>query len=267
MLKTLISKDDYAKLPDALKEHYKEAGNDVDGYILDQDDSSFKDKLGEFRNNNIKLAQEREQLQKEMEKFKGIDPEKYSEYQEKLRAIEEKQLLEAGDVEKLVESRTERMRSDYEGRIKKIEENLAKATADKTTVEGKLATVVIDSEVQQGVSAIGTVRQNAMKDVLARARSVFQLREGEVTPIGPDGTVLYGSDGKNPLSITEWCSSLAEEAPFLFEGSQGGGAGGDGSQGHRGGGQQGTVLSNDSQAISSNLEKIAKGEIKVTPAA
>lgn len=260
MLKTLISKKDYDNLPDAIKEHYK-VQSGTDDYVLDQDDSSYKDKLSEFRNNNIKLAQEQETLRKEMEKFEGVDPAKYSEYQERLQQLEDKKLLEEGDVEKLIESRTDRMRSDYEGRIAKLEENNQALSGEKGLIEGKLATVVIDSEVQQGVSSIGAVRQNAMKDVLARARTVFQLREGEVTPIGADGNVLYGADGKNPLTISEWCSGLAEEAPFLFEGSQGSGAAGDGGSG--GTGDNKTILANDSEAISSNLEQIAKGEVKV----
>jgi hypothetical protein len=56
------------------------------------------------------------------------------------------------------------------------------------------------------------------------------------------GKVLYGKDGKNLLSFTEWAEDLYKEASFLFEPSKGSGA--------LGGGEKGKIgLANDLSKI------------------
>ena len=104
-----------------------------------------------------------------------------------------------------------------------------------------------------------------MKDVLARARGVFTL-DNDGNPVAKDseGKVILGADGVKPLAVKEWSHSLVEEAPYLFEGSSGGGANGsDGSDNHS---NDATIINSDDQdGINNSIEAIAKGEVKLTP--
>lgn len=255
-LKMLITKAEYEELPEAIQAEYVE---DEDGFILETDDESWKNKLAEFRSNNIKLQKERKKLQEDMEKYKDIDPEKARAAQAKLQEIEDKELLDAGEMETLVQKRVERMQSELNGKIKKLESTLEERNTELEQERSRLAKVVIDSEVQTEVSKVGTVRQGAMTDVLSRARSIFRLQDGQPVPVDEKGEIVYGTDGKNPLTIAEWATGLTEEAPYLFEGSSGGGSGGNEGKAPA----KGTILSTDSAAFGKNLEDIASGKVKV----
>ena len=183
-----------------------------------------KSRLDEFRNNNINLAKERDTLKAELEKFKNIDPEKCAEATKKLQAIEEKKLIEAGQLDEVVKQRTERMKIDFENQLKAIQKA---HNADKERLKAlteRLATVTIDNEVTKVVSELSTPRKGAMTDIMARARSMFALDEnGNPVAKDSDGQQVYGKEGQ-PLTIKEWAGELVQNAPFLFEPSQGSGA-------------------------------------------
>ena len=71
----------------------------------------------------------------------------------------------------------------------------------------------------------------AAEDIILRARGTFKLSEdGEAIATDRDGEVVYGKDGKTPLSPLEWAESLRESAPHLWPRASGthapGGGGG-----------------------------------------
>jgi hypothetical protein len=63
------------------------------------------------------------------------------------------------------------------------------------------------------------------------------------------------------MTMAEWCASLVETAPHLFEGSAGGRAAGGG-----GSGSGKKVAAGDNAAFIQNLDGIAKGTVAVQPA-
>lgn len=206
-LKYLIEKlEDVAE---GLRGEYKRR---EDGkYVLDVDGAVDKSKLDEFRNNNI-------ELQKQIDKFKNIDPTKHAELLELQRKLQEKELLEKGDVDKLVALRVENMKTDYEGRLNDL-------TTKYTTANGQLSTLMIDNVLKTEAIKVG-VLPTAVDDVVLRARTVYVIENGVPTPKGQDGKVIYGKDGQNPLAVGDWLKDLKKTAPHLFAGSQGSGAGG-----------------------------------------
>lgn len=265
-----VSHNAFAKLPATLKsldgipedmhDFYEQIGDD---YVLAIDDAPFKSKLQEFRNNNISLLKQKEEMEKSLSALKGVDPEKYKQMQKQLQELEDKKLMDEGDLESLVSVRTERMRKDFESQAKTLSERAAEADAKANEYRSNLEKVLIDSQVSGAVSGVGTVRQGAMMDVQARARSTWKLDEnGNPIATNPDGSAKYGKDGNKPLTITEWASDLLQEAPYLFEGSSGGGSSNNDRQ--RSNGSAGVLQRSDRDAFARNLEKIAKGEIKVT---
>src|SRR5574337_522222 len=102
-----------AKLEDgeeAVRPLYVQQG---DKFVLDVDGVVAKEKLDEFRNNNI-------ELQKQIEKYKDVDPVKYRELMAIQKKITEKELLDKGEVDQLVNLRVAAMRDELEGKLNGI---------------------------------------------------------------------------------------------------------------------------------------------------
>lgn len=171
-----------------------------------------------------KEREQRRQLTTDLAKYKGVDPAKYAELLEQQRLLDEKQLIDAGKVDELVENRVKAMREANET-------NVAALKAEGATLKGRLEKLLIDTEVQR--EAVMTVVETAMDDVVRRAREVFKIVDGHAVPMKED-KIVYGEDGVTPLTVKEWLAGLAKAAPHLFKQSAGGGAG---SGGGRGSGQ------------------------------
>jgi uncharacterized protein YeeX (DUF496 family) len=269
-LKALVKSLD--EVPEELRELYVQIGED---FVLDVEDKDFKSQLQEFRTNNIDLtkqnrelstqAQEAAALREQVEKYKDIDPERAREAISRLTDLEEKKLIDAGKLDEVVEQRVnqriDRMRSEYEGQIQALSQKNDSLSQSADTYKGKLSELVIDHSLQQAISDVATVRQGAMRDVLARGRETWRLDDdGKPVPFGSDDNVLYGTDGKDPMSMEEWAQTLVREAGYLFEPNQGGGAPGNTKQDEAGGM---AIDGMDQDSINANLEGIAAGTVQV----
>lgn len=168
-------------------------------------------RLDEFRTNNI-------ELKKALEKYDGIDPEKYRQLTEQEKKIREKKLIEAGEIDKVVEERVKAMKEEHTTTMKTV-------TTERDTLQAKLSSVLIDSAVKSAAIAIGVI-PTAVDDVVLRAKATFSMKNGEVVPLDAKGNVIYGKDGTTPLSVDEWVKGLKQSAPHLFEGMKGSGAAG-----------------------------------------
>ena len=105
------SKDE---IPAELQNRYVEQ----DGvFVLDVDGAADKGRLDEFRNTNLELTRQLENLSK---RFEGIDPDEVHKLSEEIRKLEEAQQIKAGEIEKVVEGRIRDVRSDLEKRIKSV---------------------------------------------------------------------------------------------------------------------------------------------------
>ena len=204
-------------------------------WVLDVDGAVEKSKLDEFRNSNVSLIKERDDLKK---RYEGIDPEQArAALTEKQRAEEEKLLggdptphpnplpsAEREKIEKVVENRIKGVKAD-------LEKQIATLSGERDALTGRLTSIQID----QGVLTVATkrgLRPTAIPDITARARSIFRLVNGVPTAFEPDGKALrYGKDGLTPMTLEEWVDAQVSEAPHLFESNAGGGAAGNGSGG------------------------------------
>jgi len=260
---------DLKEIPEHLQELYAQVG---DEYILDTDDGDYKARIQEFRNTNIDLnkqlteqtgkVKEADQLQEMLKQYEGLDPQKARDALEKLQAINEQKLIDAGKLDEVLDQRTQRLRSDYEGQIKALNESLNSTKNESKIFKERLAEVVIDNSLQAAVSRTAAVRQGAMQDILSRGRQVWSINDdGTPVPTGSDGKVMYGKDGKSTLSMEEWAQSMRDEAPYLFEPSKGGGAGG----GMGGSSDIGGKVINvgDQDALNASIEDIASGKVSV----
>jgi hypothetical protein len=198
---------------------------------IQTDDGKFKlDAEGVEDVSGLKSALEKERAERrqaraDLEKFKDIDPVKYHDAVARLNAIDEKELIDKGDLDKIVESRVKALKDRLEG-------ELTNERTSKQTMQQRLEELLIDSEVQR--ESLPLVVDTAMGDVVRRAREIFSIVDGHSVPMR-DGKIVYGEDGVTPLTIRDWLAGLAKTAPHLFKQSQGGGAGTGGGRGTGGG--------------------------------
>jgi vacuolar-type H+-ATPase subunit I/STV1 len=182
----------------ALSDNGKYVLNGVQGVVP-------KERLDEFRNNNIKLQQKVEALNSLEE-----------ELEEARIKLKQKGDVDEETVEKLVKTRLERARAKMAREKQQLEEQL-------NATQSQLASTVIKSEIVRLIPEVG-VESTAVTDVLLRAQNTFRVEKGQ--PVPYDGKeVVYGDDGVTPLSMKEWLKGLKKTSPHLFKQSQGSGIG------------------------------------------
>lgn len=231
-LKFKIDKASFESLAENLKGLYfqTESGD----YQLSVDGAVDKTKLDEFRQNNVELL-------KQAEKYKDIDPEKYQQMVAEHNKIQEKEWIEKGEVDKLVEHRTKTMKETLQSQIEAL-------NSSNATMARQLEILTIDNIVRDNATKLG-VAPTAVDDVLLRAKTVYRLEEGKPVPKDSQGNTVYGKDGFSPMPIGEWVGGLKETAPHLFQVSQGSGA-----LGNRGPAGPGTANLSPQQKIASGLQ-------------
>lgn len=190
-------------------------------YVLNDEDKKYylnvegvvnKDKLDEFRNNNIELTNKVKKFEVD---FKDVDPKKYRE----LVKMEQDGKFSGKtneEIDKIIQERVTTMRTELEAQI-----------ADLTKTNGvqasQLSVLLVDNVVRDAASKNG-VAGPAVDDILLRAKSVFKLVDGRPVPHDDKGNVVYGTDGTSPMSVGAWVSGLKKTAPHLFQQSTGSGA-------------------------------------------
>ena len=134
---------------------------------------------------------------------------------------EEAKLIAAGKIDEVLDKRTERLRADVDKQIKAAKERADKAEAFSNKFRIEFWGCNPCSSLKAGALP------EASDDLILRAKGTFQLNdEGEAVAVDANGDVLFGKDGKTPLSPLEWAESLKETAPHLFPRAEGTGAGG-----------------------------------------
>lgn len=168
---------------------YKQDGTkwvlQVKGVVPQTKLAEVEGKVNEFRTNNIALKKQIEDLSKAAPN--------------------------AGDIEKLVETRVSEMKTNYETQLQTL-------TTEKTQLQTNLERVVLSDAVKTAATEYG-VLPSALPDVLARAKEMFVVEDGTAVP--KDKKV--DKDGKM-FTVASWITSLTENAGHLFAQSRGSGA-------------------------------------------
>lgn len=256
-LKVFVSKID--EVDEKFRELYEKTDN---GFMLSTDDTEFKTKIGEFRGNNIALKKEKEQLEATLKKFDGVDPVKYKAAEKKLQEIEDGKLLEEGKVEELVNQRIDRMSQEFKNQISTLQTRAEAAELTAGKYKGQLTNIAVDNGISKALQEVASPRKGALMDILGRAKALWTADEsGVLIAKDSSGNVIYGKEGKSPLSPQEWAQTLQQEAPFLFEPSTGGGASGSQKQTSHDGSK--IISRDDKEGFAANLEAIASGKVLV----
>lgn len=186
-------------------------------YVLNEEDKKYylqvegvvsKEKLEEFRNNNIELS-------KKLDAYKDVDPAKYKDLV-KMEADGKFSGKTNEEIDRIIGERVGTMKTEYEKSIEELNKTVG-------TQAAQLNLLLVDNVVRDAANK-GGVTGAAVDDILLRAKSIFKLVEGKPIPHDDRGNVVYGNDGTTPLSVNGWVLGLKKTAPHLFPTSQGGGA-------------------------------------------
>ncbi len=160
--------------------------------------------------------------QEQLAKYKGIDPEAAQALLARFESEEEKQLLQQGNLEGIVDRRVDKMRAKFDADMSEKDKTL-QASLDR---QQKLEQRAIAAEITKAASEAGAI-PTALTDFVQRAQGSFALTEkGDVVAVDSEGNQLFDVDGKTPLSAKAWAESLQADAPHLFSKPNSGGAAG-----------------------------------------
>ena len=213
MLKYIV--DDVSTVDEAHRGLYEKT--DDGKFALQVEGVVPKTRLDEFRNKNIELMQG-------MEKFKGVDPDKYTELLDLQRKVDESKLVGSDKVDEAVAQRVKQLETefqaqvdDYKGKYEKGQEALGKT--------------MLSAELHGRALKAGAF-ESALDDIESRARQVYKLADNQIMPLDSKGQVIYGKNGSDPMPMNEWLKGLAKDAPHLFKESEGGGSRNSGGRGN-----------------------------------
>lgn len=239
-LNSIIDADAFDNLPEGIKEHYTQDG---DNYVLQTDNN---DKIDEFRNNNRTLYRENEELKKRQAEFEK----QLAESQKEVQQRTEKELLNEGKIDELLDKRTEAMRQSYEEKINQLAQQYqsAEQTLDIHIIENQIRDAAIKAHA----------RNDRAVDHIIRAIKPQLKREGtSAVRVDGQGNAVMGSDGKTPQGIPDLVEELRASDSFLFAESTGSGA-----NGGQNATQNGKKRIRRSE-IGKYITEVAKGEVEI----
>lgn len=226
----IISFDNREAIPAGLEKDAKE----VDGKF--QVDVSLTSQVREFRDNNVALKQEREELTAKVRQYADIVGDDLAAFRTDLDSLRSThQQVKDGKLkttDAISAEVADRVRQAGEAHAAKETKWQADMTAEKERgdkFEGLYKRSLRDQAVTGAVMAAGSgVNPSALPDILSRASSVFSVEEdGSIVAKDRDGKMIYGEDASASMTPSEWIAKLLVEAPHFGKQNTGGGANGD----------------------------------------
>lgn len=264
-LKAVVN--DLSGIDESVQSLYVQDGDvyrlDVEGVVDESKFNEVKAKVDEFRNNNVNLMKESETLKNQLSQ---VNVEEYNELKGLRQQIEDQKLIDAGKIDEVVAQRSERMKNQFEQQIDAFKQKVSSLEEHLSTKDKKLAEVTIDTMLTESLNKVGSLREGAFEDAMARGRRTFKLDDGgNPIPLDITGNPIASKDDPTKyMSAEEWAYEVREKAPHLFEPSSGSaGEQGRGSGVHVSTSGDRLISRDDKQSFAQNLEKIAAGEISV----
>lgn len=194
---------------------------------------------------------EKKQLEERLEKLLGgKKPEEVAELLKKAREEEEKRERESGNFEKLLEKRINETKAEYEKRINELSPYKQKYE------DRELEYAIRDAATKAGVLAADL---DLVIPIVKGRRVKLDEKTGKPVVLDKDG---------DPTSLTVdkfFAETFKGEAPKFYgaSGGSGGGSTGGSGTGSRGTGKDGAIAVTDTAALLANVDRVAKGELKV----
>lgn len=223
-----------------------------DVYHLDVEDLPEDPKVAEFRDKNRGQHSKINELTELLKKFEGVDVDKYKQLNELEKKLKDKQLLETGKIDELIESRL----APIVENSRKTETALKEQNAQ---LQKQLEVKHIDEELTKLAAAKG-LRPSAIPDMLGRLRQQFTLKDGKVVALDSQGATRLTEKGE-AFTMEHSIEGLSKDASHLFQSSNGGSA-----NGNANGSTTRTIDAGASGVLTldpKSIEAIAKGEVTI----
>lgn len=188
-------------VPEGLENYYQKDDTSgkfrlkVEGVVPEAEHRSIKDKVNSFRNDNVALKRQLEELVDFESVVTGTDG--------KVTKDGVKNTIET-----LVQNRVAQMKHTLETQIAEKDEALRKTST-------KLEDVLI-ADVIKSAALTHAVIPGGIEDVMYRARKQFKIDNGNVVSVN-----AAGDANGNPLTIDSFVAGLKQTAPHLFAKSEG----------------------------------------------
>lgn len=177
-----------------------------------------------LKKKNQELIEKEKKHREQLSQFEGVDVEKFKTLQKQIETNEEMRLLSEGKTEEVVARRVEAMKRDYDAQIAAREAKMSEYEVTLKKKDEKLAELVIDGQLREAYVALD-FEPSALDFVLMQGRQVFIMDEsGKAVPRDDHGNLIFGKDGKTPISAREYLEGLADKKSFLRKPSKGAGA-------------------------------------------
>lgn len=206
-----------------------------------------------LKSSQQRLLDEKKKLQDEYEATKralgGLSPEQITKYREDVQRLEDEQARKAGDFDKLLEKRVNETKADYEKRLAELAPYREKYHDRET-----------DLAIRDAATKAGVLAEDLpfVLDIVKGRRVKFDDKSGKVVVVDKDGDVMTKSVEKF------FAEDFKVEAPKFYGATNGSGGGASSSGGTRV--PNGQVAATDQKGFLANIDKIAKGEVKVATA-
>jgi len=223
--KGVLKKDEFEALDETLRPFYvpNAAG---DQFVLDLDSAEDLPSVAGMRSALAKQKEETTKLKKELQetidRYKDIDPAKAKEAFDKLQKLEDKTLLDAGKIDELVATKTERMKVDHDNQIKGFQTQISEKDNAIAQANQRLANLQIETGITRVLTSkvgqeLGIIPQ-AIPDIIRRAHDIYKLdaKTGAIIPYRPDGAIWYGKDPSQPMGIDEWLGMLKPDCLIIL---------------------------------------------------
>jgi hypothetical protein len=183
-------------------------------------EAAVNEQVAGLKAKNGELIGKEKELKANLAQFEGIDPEAVRTILKRFVDDEEAGLIKQGKLDEVLNKRTERMAADWD---KKVKAETARADKLKAKAD-KLAERAMAESIIKASQKAGALPE-ATEDIVLRAKGAGWTIDDDGNVIAMNGdTVVFGKDGKTPLTPEEWAASLRENAPHLWPRAQGSGA-------------------------------------------
>lgn len=232
---TTLTYNSLGDVPEGIREYAKEGEDGKFSVKI-----AAADKITEFRENNVKLSQQRDAMEASVAKYEEVTGVKIAEIEglddfakalSALRETEKKvkdgNLVEDTSLEEAAAKRVSDVTNGFKEQLAELARdrdshreraNKADERADGMLVENAVRLAASDPDV--------AMLDKAVNLVLGEAKTIFRVEDAKLVPKSNDGTTLYGSNGVDAMTMKEWLLKQRESNDFLFKGSKGGGAAG-----------------------------------------
>lgn len=178
-----------------------------------------------LKNKNSELLQKNKEITEKFKQFESLgDPGALKNLVDRMKNDEDTRLLAEGKIDEVVSRRVEVMRNDFAAQIEARENKIKEYEGLVKQKDDHLASLVIDGQIREAYVSLD-FEPAAMDDVIRLGRTIFIMDEnGNAVPRDNTGKLIFGKDGRAPLTAKEWVEALVEKKPYLRRTPKGGGS-------------------------------------------